>query len=165
MEENNPNQPQESDQPRTAPMMDVQPPRQGDPPASPNAPSTNVITPPPAEQPAEEPNPVTKTGAPDPIKRPEITATHKHSAPIVPIILALVIAAILAVVTILAFKNNKAAAPTESAESTNNLTQQEAPVTPESIDTTTAEIDQTLGELDENSDFPEDELSDQNLNL
>lgn len=127
----------------SAPVLDVQPSQQNDMPESPSEPA------------------VTETGAPDPVKRPEIAASNKHGAPVVPIIIALVIAAALAVVTILAFKNaEKAAAPT-----TNNSTQQEAELTPESVDAATSEIDQSLNEVDEAADFPEDELSDQNLGL
>lgn len=160
MDNNNaPNQPEAPKEPASAPILDVQPPSQS---SEPVVPSTPEIATQPDNQLADEPA-VTETGAPDPVKRPEITAKHKHGAPVVPIIIALVIAAALAVVTVLAFKSaEKAAAPTTDGT---NLTQQESEVTPQSVDDTSAEIDQALNSVDEAADFPESELSDQTLGL
>lgn len=153
MEENT-NQSQDSNEPTSAPVMDVQS-EQG---------NTAANTQPETEFTSVETTPVTETGAPDTIKRPELPATHKHGAPIVPIILAIVIAAILAVVTVLAFKSVDPVTP-ERATQSDDTSQSEAAVTPQSVDQTSAEVDEALNATDEAADFPDAELSDQSLGL
>ncbi len=164
MEENNPNRPQTPDESRTAPVIDMHMPESPEPPVAedaPGAPSPSVVAPLPVDQPSS-PSLPGEGAARAPVDQHKPAATPKHSAPITPIIIALVVAAILAVVTVITFKNTSAP---ESSENTQTSTQVESAVTPESIDATSTEIDQTLDGVDESSDFPEDELSDQTLGL
>lgn len=158
--------------PGTAPILDVQPPKQ-----------ENVVAPPPAQdQPANESQvPVSTdvakstsdsventtaetTVAPNPVHRPELTASQKHKTPVLIIVIAILIAAALAVFTILAFTQQDKT--TVKQQPANGTAQQSAEsVTPESVDQTAGEVDSALNDLDAASDFPENELSDSNLGL
>lgn len=168
MDENTPtDQSQNPKEPTSAPIMDVQPVATEDEPATSNTDSvtsTESISQPPTESTdkkplVEEPAPLATADVP---KQPE-PAVHKHGVPATAVIVAIVIAAVLALVTIMAFKNaEKAVAPVNN---TSVETQQEEPATPESIDETTTEIDQALEGADEAADFPDEEISDETLGL
>lgn len=161
-------------QPTTAPILDVQPPKQDD-----------IATPPPEQEtpaqptPSETPQPTTPSiestpsptseasanpAAPDPVKQPELMAPKKHGAPVLVIVIALVVAAVLAVFTVLAFtQQDKNAAKKQPA----NGTAQQSPqaVTPGTVEETSDEVDAAINELDDLADFPEDELSNTSLGL
>lgn len=162
-------------QPTTAPILDVQPPKQGDiatPPPEQETPtqSTPSETPQPTAPPSEStPSPaseasVNPAAAPDPVKQPELMAPKKHGAPVLVIVIALVVAAVLAVFTVLAFtQQDKNTAKKQPA----NGTAQQSPqaVTPGTVDETSDEVDAAINELDDLADFPEDELSNTSLGL
>lgn len=130
----------------------------GDPSVNEPAPTPNDQTPPVPGPDATSP----PTAAPEPTHDHH---QHKSGGPIVAIIAAVLVAAGLAVITVYAYmktvqKDEKPAASQTAGDTARNEKEE-----------TRAEIDQTAKDIDgtikasEESDFPEAELSDQNLNL
>lgn len=171
---NNPQQPTEAS---TAPILDVQPPNQDEVASSSatvreasrseslqnsNATNSQISGDNTYAQNEATAN-VSKT--PDPAKQPELLASStKHKTPVLIIVVAIVIAAALAIFTVLAFTQQDKT--TIKQQPANGTAQQPAEsVTPESIDGVTNDVEAALNGLDAASDFPENELSDSSLGL
>lgn len=96
--------------------------------------------------------------APAPIQ----PVVHKSGAPVFAIIAAVLVAIGLAAITVYAYmetqKDNK------PATTQTNTQEDDAAADSQAVDDTSKEIDKALEASDE-ADFPEDELTDQNLNL
>lgn len=103
-----------------------------------------------AQQPSKEKN------------KPQASPRQHHRPPAV-ILVAILIAAILAIITILVFINtDKAQAPAvdgDTAEQQDNIN------TPQAVNEAADAVDQAVESTDSENDFPEDELSDQSLEL
>lgn len=130
----------------------------GDPSVNEPAPAPNNQTPP-APGP-DETSP--SAAAPEPTHDHH---QHKSGGPIVAIIAAVLVAAGLAVITVYAYmktiQKDEKPATSQTAE---DATRNEKEETGAEIDQTTKDIDGAI-ESSEEADFPEEELSDQNLSL
>jgi hypothetical protein len=92
-------------------------------------------------------------------------ATKKHS-PVVPIVVAGIIALALIAVTVFAFLKTKETTTPDGDDHTSPTHQEtSSAATTQDIDDANKEIDQTLTAVDEAKDFPEADLSDQSLGL
>jgi hypothetical protein len=107
----------------------------------------------PSEQP-DRPNPLAVSSAP---KQPK-----KKSRAMAIVITALITLALAgaAVFAYMNMNNDTAEAPSGDSSETG-----ENEVNPEEIDNLTNEIDESMQEIDDSQDFPEEELSDENLEL
>lgn len=118
------------------------------------------------------------TPAPDESTEPAVTSDHKKTdttatsgapsksakAPVGAIITAIAVALILAAISIFAYLKTKPA--TVAPGGTNDqATQASEEATPESVDEATQAIDDSLNQLDASQDFPENELTDEALEL
>lgn len=125
-------------------------------------PSVNEPAPAPNDEASPAPGPDTTSPAPGPAQDHR---QHKSGGPIVAIIAAVLVAAGLAVITVYAYmktvqKDEKPAA-SQTAE---DAARDEKEETGAEIDQTAKDIDGAI-ESSEEADFPEEELSDQNLSL
>jgi uncharacterized protein HemX len=114
-----------------------------------------------ASQPPSADKPIESVDT-DESKKPEQQPIHKPKKPIGVIIAAVVVASLLAAVSIFAFMQQQD--EEDTATSTSNNTTQQTDTTPAEVDQTTAEVDKAL-EAAENTDFPESELTDNNLGI
>lgn len=163
---NNQDQPNRGNEPGTAPIIDVQRPVQGQsaPVAAPEGSgtftdSTDTSTAEAATGPGVGNVNPAEAGKPDPVKQPELMPPKKHGKPVMAIILAIMVAAILAVFTVMAF-NKK-----DSGPSSDQSASQQEDVTPETVDGTEKEVDESLNAANDAQDFPENELNDETLGL
>ncbi len=180
-------------QPRPIPVMDIQPP-QAPVPASPLTPATvsndavteepdNAVVEAPAQQqdvPVNEPvEDVTPTAAPDaqipataePAEATQLVAVpgaaaHKqHKAPLVPIIIALIVAIALAVVAVLLYLGQDKTTTNKGTANTSQNQSTTTPATTEAIDETSKAVDDSLSGVDDTKDFDDASLSDSTLAL
>jgi hypothetical protein len=117
----------------------------------------------PVEQQAEEPS---KTAEPTPLAIPTASAPPaKKKKPALVVVLAVVVTLALAAAAVLAYMNmnNEPVSAPATDNQTSESQQQE--VTPDEVEKLTEEIDQSLEGLDDAQDFPEEELTDENLEL
>ncbi len=89
-----------------------------------------------------------------------------HRAPIGAIMVAVVVAAVLAVVSVYAFNNTQRTADNNATDKTAEQAKPAVETVKQSdVDATTKDIDATMGQLDESSQLNSEELSDNSLGL
>lgn len=94
---------------------------------------------------------------------PQVPAAHKTASPVLAIVSAVVVAVGLAAVTVYAYmQTTQEDSKTNSSQAADTVTSNE--VKKEDVDQATGEVDNALDATDE-ADFPESELTDNNLGL
>lgn len=178
MDSNNNNEQNSANGPN-APVMDIQPPTpkpQDDstpslatePTASPEVSPTNTATSD-VTSPEPAPDPIADASSGANYLTPETHPTQavaptpkKHGAPKAAVAIAIIIALVLAGVTVFAYlktKNNTPAGNQQTQEST------EAPVTTQEVDDTSSEVEEAIDATNDAADLDSNEVSDTNLGL